>query len=295
MSVSSVGPVTYVLSNFPNYPPEAGFVFFEQIGKLTGQNAWRDAGLIKYVMSLFPTSTGWIELQFRKLAMVFHWYEISNNVNTYLVQSFSLPLRLAFIPWSVICALGLTGMIFNFLNKKSLNLLFGVLSQVAVMVVFYVLCRFRVPMVAMMAIYAGYVVQTVIQYVNPRKVWLAVGCSVAMFLFVIRPYPPIHTLFTSGDLANLFHSYYRSHFDEAAAKGDFKAGIEMEKQFLSSQPDLVKYVEHYVPLKDTNQKDLVKYYGKIYGDLGDFYRDDGQTEKAEECYREMNKLMELAQ
>jgi len=295
LSASSVGPVTYVLSNFPNYSPEYGFVIFEQIGKLLDRTNGEMMASIQYVMSLFPTNTGWIELQFKKLALVFHWYEISNNVNTYLVQSFSLPLRIAFIPWSVICALGLTGMIFNFLNKKTLNLLFGIASQVAVMVVFYVLCRFRVPMVAMMAIYAGYVVQTVIQYTNPRKVWLAVGCSVAMFLFVIRPYPPIPTLFTSGDLANLFHSYYRSRFDEAAARGDFKAGIEMEKQFLSSQPDLVKHVEHYVPLKDTNQKDLVKYYGKIYGDLGDFYRDDGQLEKAEECYGEMNKLMELAQ
>jgi len=295
LSVSSVGPVTYVLSNFPNYPPEAGFVFFEQIGKLMDRTHGEMLASIKYVMSLFPTSTGWIELQFKKLALVFQWYEVPNNVNTYLAEAFSLPLRLAFIPWSVICALGLTGMIFNFRNKKTLNLLFGILSQVAVMVVFYVLCRFRVPMVAMMAVYAGYVVQTVIQYVDLRKVWLVVGCSVAMFLFVIRPTPVIYTEFSSGDMANMFFSYYKDRLDAAAAKKDFKAGIEMERQFLSSQPDLVKNVEHYVPLKDVTQKDLVKYYGKVYGDLGDFYRDDGQVEKAEECYREMNKLMELAQ
>ena len=295
LSVSSVGPVTYVLSNFPNYPPEAGFVFFEQIGKLMDRTHGEMLASIKYVMSLFPTSTGWIELQFKKLALVFQWYEVPNNVNTYLAEAFSLPLRLAFIPWSVICALGLTGMIFNFRNKKTLNLLFGILSQVAVMVVFYVLCRFRVPMVAMMAVYAGYVVQTVIQYADLRKVWLVVGCSVAMFLFVIRPTPVIYTEFSSGDMANMFFSYYKDRLDAAAAKKDFKAGIEMERQFLSSQPDLVKNVEHYVPLKDVTQKDLVKYYGKVYGDLGDFYRDDGQVEKAEECYREMNKLMELAQ
>ena len=150
-------------------------------------------------------------------------------------------------------------------------------------------------MVAMMAVYAGYVVQTVIQYADLRKVWLVVGCSVAMFLFVIRPTPVIYTEFSSGDMANMFFSYYKDRLDAAAAKKDFKAGIEMERQFLSSQPDLVKNVEHYVPLKDVTQKDLVKYYGKVYGDLGDFYRDDGQVEKAEECYREMNKLMELAQ
>jgi hypothetical protein len=43
-SVSSVGPVTFVLSNFPNYVPEFGFVTFEQVGKSAGNDAWKNDG-----------------------------------------------------------------------------------------------------------------------------------------------------------------------------------------------------------------------------------------------------------
>ncbi len=289
-SDSSVGAVTYVLSNFPEYQPEYGFVYFEQVGKLMDDTHGQMIPAALKVISLHHSLWGWIALQFQKLALVFHWYEVPNNVNTYLCQAFSLPLRVAFIPWSLIGALGLTGMIFNFRNRKTLNLLFGVASQVAVMVAFYVLCRFRVPMVAMMAVYAGFTIQTIINYAVVKKVWLTIGCAALMFLVMIRPFPNIYAKFFSTDLANCFFSYYIDRFNQAVARKDFKAGIEMEKQFLSSQPDFVTDIDHHLPLQSSDQKDLVRYYSKVYGDMGDFYRDDGQQQQADESYRMMEKL-----
>jgi hypothetical protein len=135
--------------------------------------------------------------------MIFHWYEIPNNINTYAPVNVSMPLRVAFVPWSVIGALGLTGMIFTIRNTKSLNLLIGILSQVAVMIAFYVLCRFRVPMVAMMAVYAGYVLQALINAPVKRKLLLAV-VSIAMWLIIVRPYPKIDLTFSMGELSDVF-------------------------------------------------------------------------------------------
>jgi hypothetical protein len=294
MSASSVGPVTYVLSNFPEYKPELGFVYFEQIGKLLDRTDGKMFASAKYVIGMHHSILSWVNLQFKKLALVFHWYEVPNNINSYLPMEFSLPLRLAFIPWSLIGALGLTGMIFNFRNKKTLNLLFGIVSQVAVMVVFYVLCRFRIPMVAMMAVYGGYTLQTIIKYADMRKVWLTIGCSILMFLFMIRPYPKINVRFFSGELANYFFSYYIDRLDAAVASKDFKTGIKLESQFIGSQPDFVKHLDQHMPMTNQDQKDLVRYYGKLYGDLGDFYKDDGQQQKAEESYRMMDKLTNAA-
>jgi len=295
MSASSVGPVTYVLSNFPNYKPEAGFVYFEQIGKLLDRTHGKMLASAQYVIGLYPSTWGWVNLEFKKLALVFHWYEVPNNVNSYLPMKLSLPLRLTFIPWSLIAAFGLTGMIFNLRNNKTLNLLFGILSQVAVMVVFYVLCRFRVPMVAMMTIYGGYTIQRLIQTAGSQKMWLTAGCFGLMWIFMLRPYPKIETTFTSGEMANYFHSYYKERLDEASAQGNFKKGIQLEQQFIGTMPEFVKNFEGHLPIQNREQKDLVRYYGNLYGDMGDFYKDDGQQEKADECYGTMDRMKKASE
>ena len=293
-SVSSVGPVTFILSNFPNYRPEMGFVFFQQVGKVLETTHGKMLDSIMKIISVHPSFFSYVGLEFKKLALAFHWYEVPNNVNSYVAMKVSLPLRLAFIPWSLIGALGLTGMMFNLRNTKTLNLLFGVLSQVVIMVAFYVLCRFRVPMVAMMAVYGGYAVQVLFKS-NLTKKLLIGACIILMWLFMVRPYPKIDVPFPMGELAIYFHTYYRERMDQAAAEGNLKRGIEYGKQFVSTMPNFIKHIEEHLPLETSNQKDLVRYYGKVHGDLGDFYRDDGQKEEAERCYRIMDKLLKAAE
>jgi hypothetical protein len=294
-SVSSVGPVTFMLSNFPNYIPELGFVFFKQVGKLLEMSHGKMVASAIEVIRLHPTFFSYAELEFKKLAMVFHWYEIPNNVNTYIPMKVSWPLRLAVVPWSMIGALGLTGMIFNIRNTKTLNLCMGILSQVAVMVVFYVLCRFRVPMVAMMAVYGGYTLQTLIATYPLRKKLLVMGCFIGLCVFMVRPYPKIDVPYPMGELAIYFHTYYRERMDQSVAEGNFKKGIAYGEQFLCTMPEFVRHIEDHLPLQTANQKDLARYFGKVHGDLGDFYKDDGQQQKAEECYRIMDRLLKAAE
>ena len=294
-SVSSVGPVTFVLSNFPNYRPEFGFVSFDQLGKLMVETHGKMIASAVRVIQIFPSLLDYIWFEFRKLGMVFHWYEVPNNVNTYMATPVSLPLQIAFIPWSLIAALGLTGMIFNIRNSRTLNLLFGVLSQVAVMVIFYVLCRFRVPMVAMMALYGGYVVQTLAQSVAIKKKLLIGLCFILMWLFMIRPYPKIEVPFSSGEMLMYFRTYYSDRIEKAFAEGNRKKVIDYGEQLMSTMPDLVKHVENHLPLQSVEQKELVKFYGRAYGDLGNTYKDDGQQQKADECYRLKEKLLNAAE
>jgi hypothetical protein len=99
LSVSSVGPVTFILSNFPNYKPEMGFVFFEQVGKVLQMTHGKMLDSVLKIIEVHPSFFSYIGLEFKKLAMVFHWYEVPNNVNSYVPMKVSLPLR------SCICSL----------------------------------------------------------------------------------------------------------------------------------------------------------------------------------------------
>jgi hypothetical protein len=186
-------------------------------------------------------------------------------------------------------------MIFNLRNPKTLNLLFGVLSQVVVMVAFYVLCRFRVPMVAMMAVYGGYALQEWIKSPSLTRKLLVAGVAIAMWLFMVRPYPKIDVPFTMGEPAIYFHTYYRERMDQAASEGNLKKGIAYGEQFVSTMPNFIRHIEEHLPLETNNQKDLVRYYGKVHGDLGDFYRDAGQQQEADRCYRIMDRLLKAAE
>lgn len=294
LSASSVGPVTFVLSNFPNYKPELGFAVFEAIGKLLQETDGKMVASALRILEVFPSTWDWVNLEFQKLAMVFHWYEVPNNVNTYLANAYSLPLRLAFIPWSFIAAAGLVGMIFNVTNKRTMNLLFGVLSQVAVMVLFYVLCRFRVPLVAIMAIYAGYVIQNIMAPENKIKSAMVLVSCLLLWFVMMRPYPDIRVPFAVGEMANCFQTHVRDKLDLYTSRGDFKKAIEVEERFIRSQPEYVKHLEKHQPITNDLQRGLLDYYGKLYGDLGDLYKDGGYPNEAEKSYAMEVKLRSAA-
>ena len=295
MSASSVGPVTFALSNFPKYQPELGFVYFVQIGKVLEEVKGSMIGAASMVIGKHDSFFDWIMLEFKKLALVFHWYEVPNNINSYLAQKFSLPLKIAFIPWSLIGALGIVAMILNFRNKKSINLLIGILSQVAVMVAFYVLCRFRVPMVALMAIYAGFVIQQDIEYYPGKRAWLLIGGSLVAFIFMTRNIPKIDVRFPSGEMAVYWHTYYLDRLNALNNKGDLRSCIYLLEDFISSKPGFLRNLDRNIPLESQNEKELARYYGKLHGDLGDFYRDVGNQSLADRNYKEMDRLTAAGQ
>jgi hypothetical protein len=283
MSASSVGPITYVLANFPGYVPESGFAYFPSAGKVLELAEGKMVASALHIISTFPSFWDWVVLQFKKLGAVFHWYEIPNNINSYLAREFSLSLKLAFIPYSFIAAFGLLGIIMSIRNKKTLNLHVGILSQVAIMVIFYVLCRFRVPMVAMLAIFAGYPLQQMANIKNLKRTFLLAGSGIALWLLILRPSPRIPVLFEKGDLAMCFQSYYLTELDQRQASKDYQGAIELLEGFIGTMPRKMKEMKPVSGQTFDLEIELINYYGLLYDDLRFMYVQAGNTVKAAEC------------
>jgi hypothetical protein len=232
----------------------------------------------------------WMWLQMKKFAFVFHWFEISNNVNTYLATVFSTTLKFLIIPYSLIAALGLTGLLLNVKNNKTINLALGILSQVAVMVLFYVLCRFRVPMTAMLCVYAGYTLYRL--FAGPftwRTGGVAVG-AIALWFVIARPSPYIGATYTRGDLATMFHAYYLPKLEKLRGEQNTAACIEIFESFIGTMPDYVRDESRWPGLKTTTEKDVVYYFGLLYGDLAGLYQEIGNTAKAQECMQKESRM-----
>lgn len=285
MSASSVGPITYVLSNFPGYAPESGFAYFPSAGKILELEGGKMVGCALHIISKFPSIWDWVFLQFKKLGTVFHWYEIPNNINSYLARDFSLSLQVAFIPYSFIAAFGFLGIIMSLRNKKTLNLHIGILSQVAIMVIFYVLCRFRVPLVAMLAIFAGYPMQEMVTFHKLKKTLILAASGVALWLLILRPFPRIPVLFQKGDLTMCFQTYYIPQLDKYQASGDFQGAIDLLEELIGTMPEEMKDMKPVSGKTYDLEIDLINYYGLLYDDLGYMYTQAGNTAKAAECTR----------
>lgn len=283
LSSSSVGPITYILSNFKEFKPELGFVWFQQGGKILEQSHGKMMDAVQLMIDQNGSVLKWMWLQLKKFAFVFHWYEISNNVNTYLATVFSTTLKFLFIPYSLIAGLGLTGLLISIKNKKSINLIIGIISQVAVMVLFYVLCRFRVPMTAMLCVYAGYTLYHLFAGPVTWRTGTTIVCAIALWLIILRPEPYIGARYTRGDLATMFHAYYLPKLEKLRGEQQIAECIELFESFLTTMPDYVRDESQWRTLKTTTEKDVVYYYGLLYGDLAGLYQEIGNTAKAEEC------------
>jgi len=291
LSSSSVGPITYVLANFPLYKPELGFAFFAEAGQLMEETGGEMIPSALRVIDLHESIWGWVGLQFKKLGAVFHWYEIPNNVNTYLASEFSTTLKITFIPYSFIAALGMMGLLFNLLNKKTINLLIGILSQVMVMVIFYVLCRFRIPMVAMLCVYAGFTFHKLI-HVRDFKNWLIIFLgSGLLWLAILRPWPDIPAPFTRGDLSTAFNVYYLPKLDKLSKENNINACIDLVEEFTSTTPEYVREPKKLATLESANQKEVAYYYGLVFGDLASLYKEIGNEVKSQENQAISNRLM----
>lgn len=290
-SSSSVGPITYVLSNFPGFKPEMGFIFFAHAGSVMEESNGKMIPAALNIIGKHNSIWGWVILQFKKLGAVFHWFEVPNNVNTYLATKFSQTLKFTFIPYSFIAALGIVGIFSNLKNTKTINLHIGIWSQIVVMVVFYVLCRFRVPMVALLCVFAGYALQQLVTGNKKKTIYLTALGSIFMWLLIMRPFPVIPATYTRGDLSTNFNAYYRPKLDVLSAKGDLVGCADLIEEFIRGFPAYAKETNPTHTPDNPIARDVVYYSGLVHTDLGRLYSDIGNKKKADDNLAKGKLLM----
>jgi hypothetical protein len=247
-----------------------------------------DGSLVKTVFASidrFPSVMDWVALQIHKLGAVFHWFEIPNNANPYLARAFSTTLKLAVVPYSLIAGLALWGWLIRLRDPKTINLVMALLTQVAVMVGFYALCRFRIPFAAGLAVFAGIAVQAAVTAwrSSPLRGVLFTAMPLALWAFVARPWPAIGLTYDKGEYALLTQSYFLPKL-QANGSANLQGSIELFEQILSTIPPSMRDLPPGYRFTDPRERELSDYYGRVYFDLGGLYRDTNQPGEAERCF-----------
>jgi 4-amino-4-deoxy-L-arabinose transferase-like glycosyltransferase len=152
-SLSSVGPITYVGANAPDYRPEWGFFISKHV-----PTVFRKSG-----DKLFPTvietlkKHGGFSSYFRQLWGKFfwawNWYEKPNNVNFYYYRLHSAVLRYLPVTFWILAPLGIAGLLLAAARFSVRTPL--VATHFAPLLLFYVLSRFRTPLAAALIPFAA--------------------------------------------------------------------------------------------------------------------------------------------
>ena len=141
---------------------------------------WTNKGL-KFI---FGKPAAYLKLEARKLLYFLSNYEVPNDYYPETARAFSLPLKLAFVNFGLVLALGLVGMFFAWPRREqAAPAYFFVAVYLLSSLAFYVLSRLRAPVIPFLLMFAGYGLSELIDALRQRKN-ASVGASLAVIAAV---------------------------------------------------------------------------------------------------------------
>ena len=277
LSNSSVGAITYINSNFEEYIPSEGFqVNHTHMSRIMEKTEGRLFQTVVESINGFSSFGKFIGLQFKKAKLLFTNHEIPNNFNFYLHKKYSNFLNLGILNYAIILGFGLLGIFFYLRNNGLNGLLICLLVQVAILVGFYIISRFRLPLAVCLIPFAGFALSEIIRCWNFKKVdslkWASVA-AVLIITFSILPPNPKTKLRRSGP-SLLFTHYYLPILQTTPTQELHKC-VDLLHEILDKGPDHI--INYRGADLNFNESNLAKFYAAIYTDLASVHKELNQA------------------
>jgi 4-amino-4-deoxy-L-arabinose transferase-like glycosyltransferase len=239
LSLSSVGAVTFISSNAADSRPDEGFRRSQAHGaRIMAKTGGRFLPAAIEVLKTHDSPASYARLLWGKFAALWHWYEIPNNTNFYYFRLHSAVLRLLPVTFLVLGPLALAGLLFwPRRNAWPLHLL--VLTHVAAMMAFYVLSRFRVPLMAALIPFAALAVERIANGIARRRyaaAAAAMGALVLLALWTMRPLQQGRMKIRPMDHRAVYVVHYFPVAEAAANRGDWRESARVLGESLHTEP-----------------------------------------------------------
>ncbi len=152
---------------------------------------WTNQGL-KFITS---RPLAYLRLEARKLLFFLSNYEVPNDYYPETARAASVPLKLAFVNFGLVLALGLAGMFFAWPRRRqALPAYLFVAAYLLSSLVFYVLSRLRAPVFPFLLMFAGYGLSELPEALRKWKsARTAIGLAVAVAVSVGANLIPLQT------------------------------------------------------------------------------------------------------
>jgi 4-amino-4-deoxy-L-arabinose transferase-like glycosyltransferase len=163
LGFSSVGPITFINANAPDFVPGTGFFISRFAGEVMAESHQSLLATALQTMALHDSPLSFITLLARKFALSFHWAEIPNNANINYLGRFSAVLSWAQLSFWWIGLPAIAGWVLAWRKwRTNWPLLTYIACALVPMAVFYNLGRLRAPLVPFLAPFAAYALLTLV-------------------------------------------------------------------------------------------------------------------------------------
>ena len=225
----------------------------------------------------------------RKVFFFWSVYEIPQIEHLPFERQYSWVLRLPTPSFGIVCPLGIVGLVLAVRRRKEAWLLaVFALAYSAAIIAFFVVARYRLPMVPALMVFAAYAAIWMVTAARERRrrqlAWAACG-FVVLFALVHVNFYRIHPL------NGFAQSYYRlgiiheAKADLASAEANYRKALELDPAIVPAHVNLGillsrqgKFDRALIELKDAVARDPE--YDKALYNLGLVYADLGEPDSA---------------
>ena len=136
----------------------------------------------------------YLRLLGRKFLLFLSNYEVPNNYYPETARATSVPLKLAFVNYGMVLALGLLGMVWAWPKRRqALPVYLFVAVYIVSALLSYVLSRLRAPAVPFLLMFAGYGLSELVDAVRQRRAARAVtGVAIALAVYLVSAVIPVN-------------------------------------------------------------------------------------------------------
>jgi len=184
---------------------------------------------------------GWMRLLVRKLSFAMSSYELPQLENYYFQKRYSGLLALPLPGFALVAPLGLLGIVLAWRRRQARLLALFFASYMATVVAFFVVARYRLPVVPVLAVGSGFAVLELIRLVRDRA-WKTVGYAAVGLIILLLA---VNVNFYNVDRAR---GFAQSHFrlgiiygergDTARAIEECRRAIELDPEYPKSYLNL---------------------------------------------------------
>ena len=183
-----------------------------------------------------------------KFRLIWHWREIPDNASLGYFQLHSSVLRYLPAIWGLLAPIGLAGAILAITRKRSnvpplWPLLLMLFCLVFPMVLFATNSRYRAPLAALLAPFAGHFLVTAAEWIKEMR-WrpmLASAVSVALFFVWLSDIPQAYPI-RPADYIVPVQFYYWPEYQQALSVGNFSQARQTLDTLLQTEPDWIHHL-----------------------------------------------------
>jgi len=278
---SGYGAISFILTNYNGYNGKTNAVDTEKSVDLMMASKLQMGSAIQKTLQTHDSPQAYVKFLWQKFEVVWNGFEISDNANFYYYRLHAPILQFLFFSFYWIAPLGIIGFFLALFHQRQFwkPIYAFAIMQIALLIVFFVLSRLRLPLISVMIPFAAYAL--VYAFENRNKVSAALLIGVILLAFWVHR-PLQSSKIRYADYAIPYHIYYKDILRKAELQNRPEKGIEAIESFLQYQPENIAALkaEQGISALKIN-KQIASFYGDIYNTYANFQRVNGNLIETE--------------